>query len=56
VPLIEAVELAMAGEVVNASAVAGLLAAERVVSGRSRPRAVDAGWRDRPTRLAGRSG
>lgn len=52
--LAEAVRMALAGEVVNASSVGGILAAHAVLSGAGHPRPVDAPWPDRPTRLAGR--
>ncbi len=48
VPLADAVERVIAGEIRNAMAVAGLLAAARVVAG-SAPRPVDAPWPDRRT-------
>ncbi|MFT3899900.1 MAG: NUDIX hydrolase [Gordonia sp. (in: high G+C Gram-positive bacteria)] len=48
-PLAEAVAMALSGEIVNATAVAGLLAAARVVEQGVAPRAVDAPWTDRPT-------
>ena len=54
VELTEAVRMVMAGEVVNASSVGGILAAHAVLTGAVTARPVDAPWRDRPTRLAGR--
>jgi ADP-ribose pyrophosphatase len=53
-PLADAVRQVLAGEIVNASAVAGLLAAQAVLSGTAQPRPVNALWPDRPTRFAGR--
>lgn len=50
----EAMRMALAGDVVNSSSVAGILAAHAVLTGAARPRPVDAVWRDRPTALAGR--
>jgi 8-oxo-dGTP pyrophosphatase MutT (NUDIX family) len=55
-PLAEAVRQVLAGEIVNASTVAGLLAANAVLAGTGQPRPVDASWRDRPTRFADRRG
>lgn len=51
-PLADAVRMVLAGEIVNASTVAGLLAAHTVLVGNVPPRAVDAPWPDRPTRFA----
>lgn len=56
VPLTDAVRQVLAGEIVNASTVAGLLAAQAVLAGRAQPRPVDASWPDRPTRFADRAG
>jgi ADP-ribose pyrophosphatase len=56
VPLDEAVRRVLAGEIVNSSTTAGLLAAHAVLAGAAQPRAVDAPWRDRPTRFASRRG
>lgn len=53
-PLDEAVRMVFAGEIVNASAVAGLIAAREVLEGRAEPRPADAPFRDRPTRFAAR--
>jgi 8-oxo-dGDP phosphatase len=53
-PLDEAVRMVLAGEVVNSSAVAGLLAAREVLEGRAEPRPADAPFRDKPTRFAAR--
>jgi 8-oxo-dGTP pyrophosphatase MutT (NUDIX family) len=54
VELAEALRMVLAGEVVNASSVAGILAAHTVLSGAGVTRPVDAPWQDRPTRLAAR--
>lgn len=54
VPLADAVRMAVAGDIVNSSSVAGILAAHAVLSGTVPARPVDAPWRDRPTRLAER--
>ncbi|WP_199444229.1 NUDIX domain-containing protein [Umezawaea beigongshangensis] len=54
VPLDRAVDMALAGEIVNGAAVAGLLAAQAVLAGRARPRPADAPFTDRPTRFASR--
>ncbi|XVV01764.1 NUDIX domain-containing protein [Actinosynnema sp. CA-248983] len=53
-PLDQAVEMALAGEIVNGAAVAGLLAAQAVLAGRGHPRPADAPFADRPTRFAAR--
>jgi 8-oxo-dGTP pyrophosphatase MutT (NUDIX family) len=53
-PLDEAVRMVLAGEIVNSSAVAGLLAAHEVLAGRAEPRPADAPFRDKPTRFAAR--
>ncbi len=54
VPLDEAVAMALAGEIVNGAAVAGLLAAQAVLAGQGRARPADAPFPDRPTRFAAR--
>jgi ADP-ribose pyrophosphatase len=54
IPLAEAVRWALAGELVNASTVAGVLAAHAVLTGAASARPVDAPWPDRPTRFAAR--
>jgi ADP-ribose pyrophosphatase len=54
VPLAEAVRMVLAGEIVNAPAVAGLLAAQAVREGHQRARPAQAEWRDRPWRLPSR--
>ncbi|BEL39034.1 MutT/nudix family protein [Mycobacteroides abscessus subsp. abscessus] len=53
VPLSEAVSMVMAGEVVNAIAVAGILATHIALGGHH-TRPVDAPWPDRPTAFAER--
>jgi 8-oxo-dGDP phosphatase len=53
-PLDEAVRMALAGEVVNAAAVAGVLAARLALDGYP-TRPVNAPWIDRPTRWARRT-
>ncbi|GAB2815537.1 NUDIX hydrolase [Lentzea nigeriaca] len=50
----EAVRMVFSGEIVNASAVAGLIAAREVLEGRAEPRPTDAPFRDKPTRFAAR--
>ncbi|MGB8997423.1 MAG: NUDIX hydrolase [Pseudonocardiaceae bacterium] len=55
-PLADAVRQVLAGEIVNASTVAGLLAAQAVLAGTAQPRPLDAAWPDRPTRFADRVG
>jgi len=54
VPLDKAVAMALAGELVNGSTVAGVLAAHAVLTGVARPRPVDAPWPDRPDSFARR--
>lgn len=56
VPLPEAVRMALAGELINASTVAGVLAAHVVLAGDARLRPVDAPWPDRPGTFARRAG
>jgi ADP-ribose pyrophosphatase len=53
-PLSEAVRMALAGEIVNAASVGGILAAHAVLSGVAEPRPAETPWRDRPTRFATR--
>jgi ADP-ribose pyrophosphatase len=53
-PLAEAVQMVLSGEIINSSAVGGLLAAQMVVSGGVQPRPADAPWPDRPTTFAAR--
>lgn len=55
-PLDEAVRQVLAGEIVNAATVAGLLAAHLVRTGAAEPRPVDAPWPDRPDCFAQRLG
>jgi 8-oxo-dGDP phosphatase len=50
-PLGEAVRMALAGEIVNGPAVAGLLAAQAVRDGVAGTRPADASWTDRPSRF-----
>jgi ADP-ribose pyrophosphatase len=52
--LAEAVRMVLAGEIINASAVAGILAAQAVLAGTATSRPEDAAWADRPTRFAAR--
>jgi ADP-ribose pyrophosphatase len=54
-PLAEAVDMVLAGEIVNGPAVSGLLAAHAVVASGAEGRPSDAPFRDRPTRFASRS-
>ncbi|MFI5611389.1 NUDIX domain-containing protein [Amycolatopsis sp. NPDC051903] len=53
-PLADAVEMALAGELVNGATVSGVLAAHAVLTGAAKTRPADAPWRDRPTRFAQR--
>lgn len=50
VPLAAAVRKVLAGEIVNAGAIAGVLAAHAVLSGAAEARTTDAPWRDLPHR------
>ncbi|GAA2882706.1 NUDIX domain-containing protein [Pseudonocardia halophobica] len=54
IPLAEAVDMALRGEIVNATAVAGVLALQAVRDGHGEPRPTDAPWPDRPTAFAKR--
>jgi len=54
-PLDEAVRMVLAGEVVNAASVGGILAARLVRSGAAQLRPTDAAWIDRPTAWAARA-
>jgi ADP-ribose pyrophosphatase len=54
VPLDEAVRMTLAGEIVNAASVGGLLAAYAVSIGAAGPRPAGTPWPDRPTRFASR--
>lgn len=56
VELARAVDMAMAGEIVNATAVSGLLAAEAVLAGRVRSRDAHTPWPDRPRAFVARRG
>lgn len=53
-PLAEAVQMVLAGEIVNSLAVAGILGTWAVRQGVAEPRPLDAEWVDRPTRFAAR--
>jgi ADP-ribose pyrophosphatase len=53
-PLAEAVKMVLSGEIVNASTIAGILAAQVAASEKIELRADDAQWRDRPSRFATR--
>ena len=53
-PLVDAVAMALGGELVNGATVAGVLAANAVVNGGAAARSADAPWRDRPTAFAAR--
>jgi ADP-ribose pyrophosphatase len=53
-PLAEATRKALNGEIVNAFAVAGILAAHAVTTGFAEPRPLDSPWQDRPTAFAAR--
>jgi ADP-ribose pyrophosphatase len=55
VALDDAIRMVLAGEIVNASAVSGLLATRLVRDGSVRVRPADAEWPDRPTAFAARS-
>jgi len=55
-PLDEAVRQVLAGEIVNSTTVAGILAVYAVRTGAVRPRPLDAPWRDRPTAFASGAG
>jgi 8-oxo-dGDP phosphatase len=54
--LADAVQMVFSGEIVNALAVAGILAAHAVRQGVAQTRSVDAQWVDKPTRFAARLG
>lgn len=53
-PLVDAARKVLSGEVVNAIAVAGILAAHAVSTGFVQPRPVDSPWQDKPTAFAAR--
>jgi ADP-ribose pyrophosphatase len=54
VPLADAVARVFSGDIINASTVAGLLAAHAVLTGAATPRPPDAPWPDKPTAFANR--
>lgn len=56
VPLARAVDMVLAGDVVNATAAAGILAAHAAIVDGKPSRPVDAGWPDRPSAFAARGG
>lgn len=56
VPLAQAVRMALSGELVNASTVAGVLAAHTVLTGGGQTRPADAPWLDRPNTFVRRGG
>jgi 8-oxo-dGDP phosphatase len=53
-PLAEAARMVFSGEVVNAIAVAGVLAAQAVTHGLAQPRPLESPWTDKPTAFAAR--
>ncbi len=53
-PLADAARKVLSGEIVNAIAVAGILAAHAVTTGFVQPRPVDSPWTDKPTAFAAR--
>lgn len=53
-PLADAVHNVLSGDIVNAIAVAGLLAAHAVLGGVAQPRPVDSPWVDKPTAFMAR--
>jgi 8-oxo-dGDP phosphatase len=53
-PLDEAVRMTLAGDIVNAATVGGLLATHAVRAGAAPPRPPDAAWTDRPIRFTRR--
>ncbi|WP_077081269.1 NUDIX domain-containing protein [Mycobacterium numidiamassiliense] len=53
-PLVEAARNVLSGEIVNAIAVAGILAAHAVRTGLAQPRSVDSLWKDKPKAFAAR--
>ncbi|HEX5253446.1 MAG TPA: NUDIX hydrolase [Mycobacterium sp.] len=52
--LADAARKVLSGEIVNAIAVAGILAAHAATTGFARPRPVDSPWQDKPTAFAAR--
>ena len=55
-PLADAARKVLSGEIVNAIAVAGILAAHAVATGFAQPRPVDSPWQDKPTAFMARKG
>ncbi|OBF65910.1 ADP-ribose pyrophosphatase [Mycobacterium sp. 852002-51971_SCH5477799-a] len=53
-PLADAARKVLSGEIVNAIAAAGILAAHAVTAGVAQPRPVDSPWRDKPTAFVAR--
>ena len=53
-PLADAARKVLNGEIVNAIAVAGILAAQAVTAGFAQPRPVDSPWQDKPKSFAAR--
>ena len=53
-PIAEAARKVLSGEIVNAIAVAGILAAHAVTNGLAHPRPMDSRWIDRPTAFVAR--
>lgn len=53
-PLDEATRMVFSGEIVNAIAVAGILAAQAVTRGLAQPRPLDSPWADKPTSFVAR--
>ncbi len=53
-PLADAARKVLNGEIVNAIAVAGILAAQAVTTGFAQPRPVDSPWQDKPKSFAAR--
>ena len=55
-PIAEAVQRVFTGEIVNALAAGGILAAYAVATGFAEPRPVDSPWTDKPTAFSGATG
>ncbi|HWF28361.1 MAG TPA: NUDIX hydrolase [Mycobacterium sp.] len=53
-PLVEAARKVLSGEIVNAIAVAGILAAHAITKGFADPRPLDSAWIDKPTAFVAR--
>lgn len=53
-PLDAATRMVFSGEIVNAIAVAGILAAQAITRGLARPRPLDSPWADKPTSFVAR--